>query len=148
MNDNAGSGQDTAWSVGRAMYSRDRVAQALAIELAEIRPGYARMIMRVAPDMLNGHDICHGGYIFTLADTAFAYACNSYNQVALAASCAIDFLAPGQQGDLLIATAQEQSLSGRTGIYDVVVANDRGERIAMMRGRSQKVRGEIIVKDA
>lgn len=126
------------------MHARDHVAQEFGIELQEIGPGFARMAMRVGPKMLNGHGICHGGLIFTLADTAFAYACNSYNQIALAASCAIEFLAPGQVDDLLTATAQEQSLTGRSGIYDVTVTNSKNERIALMRGRSQRIKGEII----
>ncbi len=133
-----------AQRVGAAMYARDTVAQKLSMTLAEIEEGYAKLSMRVTAEMLNGHGICHGGYVFTLADTAFAYACNSYNQIALAANCAIDFVAPAREGDLLTASAREQFLAGRSGIYDVEVTNQRGDRVALMRGRSQRIKGEII----
>src|SRR5687767_6972195 len=96
-------GQEIADRVGAAMYARDHAAQALGIALAEIRPGYARMTMRVRPDMVNGHAMCHGGFTFALADTAFAYACNSHNYIAVAQNANITFLAPGRQGELLTA---------------------------------------------
>jgi acyl-CoA thioesterase len=94
--------------------------------------------------MLNGHDICHGGFIFTLADSAFAYACNSYNQNTVASACHIDFLAPAKQGDTLQAEAVERSLSGRTGVYDVTVRTHTGTTIALFRGKSYRIRGEVI----
>jgi acyl-CoA thioesterase len=94
--------------------------------------------------MVNGHQICHGGLIFTLADSAFAFACNTYNAATVAAGATIEFLAPGRLGDELTATAQEQSRSRRTGVYDVTVRNQRGECIALFRGRSHQTSGRII----
>ena len=100
--------------------------------------------MIVRPDMLNGHEICHGGFIFTLADSAFAYACNSYNLNTVASGCAIEFTAPAQRGATLTATAHERQLAGRTGVYDVEVANERGEAIALFRGKSYRIKGHLI----
>jgi acyl-CoA thioesterase len=134
----------SAAAVGAAMMRRDTTAQWLGIALDEVRAGYARMHMQVKPEMANGHGLCHGGLIFTLADTAFAYACNSYNQVALASSCMIDFLSPGQVGDVLSAEAVEQVLRGRHGLYDVRVANQKGELIAMFRGKSTQLKGMVM----
>jgi acyl-CoA thioesterase len=135
----------SAEQVGAAMYAVDRASQALGVKLETIRHGYARMSMRVRADMVNGHNICHGGFVFTLADSAFAFACNSYNHVAVAAGASIEFLAPAQEGDVLTAEASEQNLSGRTGFYDVAVSNQRGERIALFRGRSQRLKDQFIV---
>ncbi|MBE0590283.1 MAG: hydroxyphenylacetyl-CoA thioesterase PaaI, partial [Hydrogenophaga sp.] len=95
-------------------------------------------------DMVNGHHTCHGGYIFTLADSTFAYACNSHNQNAVASACHIDFLAPAKEGDILEAEAVERSLSGRTGVYDVTVRTRGGKTIALFRGKSYRIRGEVI----
>jgi acyl-CoA thioesterase len=134
----------TVEQVGAAMMSRDVTAQWLGIALDEVRAGYARMHMRVRPEMANGHGLCHGGLIFSLADTAFAYACNSHNQVALASSCMIDFLSPGQVGDVLSAEAVEQVLRGRHGVYDVRIANQQGEIIAMFRGKSAQIKGSVV----
>lgn len=127
-----------------AMFARDRASRELGMRIEEIRAGYARMCMPVRGDMLNGHDVCHGGYIFTLADSTFAFACNSYNLNTVASGATIDFLAPGRSGDLLTAEAKEVSLAGRTGVYDVTVTNQRGEKIAVFRGRSYRIRGEVI----
>jgi len=131
-------------TVGTAMYAVDRASQGLGIKLEAIERGYAKMSMRVRPDMLNGHKICHGGFIFTFADSTFAFACNSYNHITVAAGASIEFLASAHLDDVLMAEAREQSLSGRTGFYDVTVTNQRGERIALFRGRSQRVKGEIV----
>lgn len=127
-----------------AMYARDRASRGMGMRILEMRAGYARMAMIVRPEMLNGHDVCHGGFIFTLADSAFAFACNSYNQTTVASGATIDFLAPGRGGDELTAEAVEQSLAGRTGVYDVSVTNQRGEKVAVFRGRSYRIRGEVI----
>ena len=108
-----------------AMWSRDQAAQALGMEIRQVLAGSATLRMRVRKDMVNGHQICHGGLIFTLADTAFAYACNSYNQNTVASACHIDFLAPGREGDVLEAVAIERSSAGRTGVYDVEVRGGR-----------------------
>jgi len=136
--------QHIADAVGENMYQRDHAARALGIKLLEIRPGFARMSMEVRPDMLNGHDICHGGLIFTLADTAFAYACNSGNRVTVAQHCAVTFLAPARRGDVLTATAQERHRAGRTGFTDIDITNQTGKLIAVFRGHSYQLNGEVV----
>ncbi|MFC6668712.1 hydroxyphenylacetyl-CoA thioesterase PaaI [Marinobacterium aestuariivivens] len=100
--------------------------------------------MPVAEAMIQGHDSCHGGYIFTLADSAFAFACNTYNAITVGAGCTIDYLAPAKLGDLLTARAQERSRSGRTGVYDVSIENQHGTTVALFRGRSHQVRGTLL----
>jgi acyl-CoA thioesterase len=136
--------QRLAEAVGRGMYARDDAARALGIALLEIRPGHARMSMPVRPDMVNGHDICHGGLIFTLADTAFAYSCNAYNRTTVAQHCTITFLAPARRGDLLTAEAEERARSGRNGVYDIRVTNQKGETVALFRGNSRTIEGEVV----
>jgi acyl-CoA thioesterase len=136
--------QAQAEAVGRAMYARDNAAHALAMTLEEIRPGYARMRMTVRPDMLNGHDLAHGGLIFTLADTTFAYACNSRNHVTVAQGATIEFLAPGRAGDVLTAEGEERHASGRTGVYDIKVTNQDGRTIALFRGKSFRLGTHIL----
>ncbi|MFC3376819.1 hydroxyphenylacetyl-CoA thioesterase PaaI [Rugamonas sp. CCM 8940] len=126
------------------MFARDRASQALGMSLDEIRPGYARMSMPVREDMLNGHQTCHGGFIFALADSAFAFACNSHNQNTVGAGCTIDYLAPGRLNDTLCAEAQEQALAGKSGIYDIKVSNQDGRLIALFRGKSHRVNGEVV----
>lgn len=126
------------------MYARDAAARTLGITIEEVRPGYARLGMRTTKAMLNGHDVMHGGFIFALADTAFAYACNSRNESNVALNAAISFTAPGRDGEGLVATAQERSRAGRTGIYDVEVANEKGETIAFFRGTSYRIGGTVI----
>ena len=140
--------QRLAELAGKTMYQRDPASQALGMALDAIRPGYARMSMRVREDMLNGHGTCHGGYIFMLADSAFAFACNSHNFNTVGAGCTIDYLAPGRAGDVLIAEAVEQALSGKTGVYDVVVTDQDGRRIALFRGKSHRVAGHVVPVDA
>ncbi|MDB5791604.1 MAG: phenylacetic acid degradation protein [Massilia sp.] len=135
--------QALAELAGKAMYERDPASQALGMTLDAIRPGYARMSMRVRSDMLNGHATCHGGYIFMLADSAFAFACNSHNFNTVGAGCTIDYLAPGFGGDMLVAEATEQALSGKTGVYDVTVTNAEGRTIALFRGKSHRVSGLV-----
>ena len=135
-----------ARATAQSMYARDHATRHLGIEIREVRAGYARMAMTVRAEMLNGHHVCHGGFIFTLADSAFAFACNSHNLNTVASGATIDFLAPGREGDVLTAQAQEQSLAGRTGVYDVVVTNQRDEKIVLFRGRSYRIKGEVIEK--
>jgi acyl-CoA thioesterase len=130
--------------VADSMYERDTATQALGIRIAHVGPGYAELAMTVRADMLNGHEICHGGFIFTLADSAFAYACNSYNLNTVASGCAIEFTAPARAGDVLAARAHERQLAGRTGVYDVEVANQRGETVALFRGKSYRIKGHLI----
>jgi len=136
--------QALAQRVADGMYARDRASQALGMRIVDVGPGRARLAMTVRADMLNGHAICHGGFIFTLADSAFAFACNSYNLTTVASGCAIDFLAPAHEGDTLTATAVEQSAIGRTGVYDIDVTNHRGERIALFRGKSYRIKGQVV----
>jgi acyl-CoA thioesterase len=138
--------QAVAEASASAMYAQDRASQALGMRILEIRPGYARLAMTVREDMVNGHKICHGGLIFTLADSAFAFACNTYDVVTVASSGSIEFLVPTRLGDELTAIAEEQSRSKRTGVYDVAVRNQRGECVAMFRGRSHEIGGNIVVK--
>ncbi len=102
------------------------------------------MTMTIRADMLNGHATCHGGFIFTLADSAFAFACNSYNLTTVAAGCSIEYLAPAREGDVLTATAREQSLNGRSGVYDIDVKNQRSETIALFRGKSTRIKGHVV----
>jgi acyl-CoA thioesterase len=136
--------QALAEAAGAAMFARDAASQALGMKLVEIRPGYARMTMPVRSDMLNGHQTCHGGFIFALADSAFAFACNSHNHTTVGAGCTIDYLAPGRMDDMLTAEAVEHTLAGKTGIYDVTVRNQEGRMIATFRGKSHRVAGEVV----
>ncbi|MES2016529.1 MAG: hydroxyphenylacetyl-CoA thioesterase PaaI [Pseudomonadota bacterium] len=135
--------QALAELAGKTMFERDPASQALGMLLAEIRPGFARMTMTVRQDMLNGHQTCHGGYIFMLADSAFAFACNSHNHNTVGAGCTIDYLFPGRLGDVLSADAVEQALSGKTGVYDVKVSNQDGRTVALLRGKSHRVGGLV-----
>ncbi|HEU4842971.1 MAG TPA: hydroxyphenylacetyl-CoA thioesterase PaaI [Burkholderiaceae bacterium] len=126
------------------MFARDRASQALGMTLDTIRPGYARMSMPVRDDLLNGHQTCHGGFIFALADSAFAFACNSHNQNTVGAGCTIEYLAPGRLGDVLTAEAVEQALAGRSGVYDIRVSDQGGRLLALMRGKSHRVSGDVV----
>jgi acyl-CoA thioesterase len=127
-----------------ALLSRDGASRMLGIALLSVKPGSARMTMTVRSDMVNGHKICHGGLIFSLADTAFAVSCNSYNDSTVAAAACIDFLAPAFEGDLLTAQADELWRSGRSGLYEITVTNQRGDRIALFRGRSSRISGNLV----
>jgi acyl-CoA thioesterase len=134
-----------AQQVGQSMFAVDIASkQTMGMELLFCKPGQARMQMRVTPAHLNGHQICHGGFIFTLADSTFAFACNSHNKVAVAASASIEFLKPAHLNDVLVCDGQEQVLSGRHGIYDMVVHNQRGEVVAMFRGKSAQIQGTVV----
>jgi len=133
-----------AQSCGEAMWRGDRVSKWFGMRLEEVRPGYARMSMTVTEHMVNAHHTCHGGAIFTLADATFGYACNSHNQNALAASCAIEYLAPARLGDLLTAVGIEQARAGRHAVYDTRVTNQKDELIALFRGKSVTVKGHLV----
>jgi acyl-CoA thioesterase len=137
--------QATAERVGAGMLAEDAASRGLGMQIEAMGPGYARLTMTVRPDMLNGFKICHGGYITLLADSGFAFACNSYNELTLAAGIAVDFIAPAREGDLLTAEAREVTLSGRTGVYDVTVTNQRGDIVAVLRGRSHRVKDKQVV---
>jgi acyl-CoA thioesterase len=136
--------QTLAEATASAMWARDRTAQGLEIRILIVRPGYSRVTMQVRSDMVNGHHICHGGMIFTLADTAFAYACNSHNMNTVASACNIDFLAPARENETLEAEAVERSQAGRTGVYDVTVRTSGGKTVALFRGKSYRIQGEVI----
>ena len=147
MNEPAGEnerGEALAVRVREAMYARDRAAQMLGIDVVEIAPGHAKCTMTVRDDMLNGHDICHGGIVFTLADTAFAYACNSRNERAVALQCSISFAAPARAGERLSAVAEERAAGGRTGTYDVTVLGPDGTPIALFRGTNYRISGTLV----
>lgn len=136
--------EQLASATAAAMYENDACSRALGIEVLEVRPGYVRLRMAVRDDFLNGHQICHGGLIFALADSAFAFACNTYNVNTVAAGCSIEYLWPVQVGNVLTAEAVEQTLNGRTGIYDVRVTDRSGQTVAMFRGKSAQIRGSLI----
>ncbi len=133
--------QDLAEAVAASMWNEDEATQALGMTLDEIAPGRAAISMRVTEVMTNGHKTCHGGYIFTLADSAFAFACNSHNQRAVAFQCSITYLAPAFEEDVLTATAEELTVQGRSGIYDIHVRNQDGAHIAEFRGNSRTIKG-------
>jgi len=134
------SPDDIARACAEAMWEEDDASQGLGMQIVEIKSGQATLKMTVQPHMVNGHQIAHGGFIFALADSAFAFACNSYNEKAVAAQDSITFIKPGKLGDVLVATAREISRSGRSGIYDVrVTAGD--EVIAEFRGHSRTIAG-------
>lgn len=137
--------QETADAVRAAMLANDVVLRTLGIEVGAVAPGRASVSMTVRADMLNGFAICHGGLVSTLADTAFAYACNSYDELTVAAGFSVDLLAPSHEGDVLTALAVEASRSGRTGLYDIEVRNQRDERVALFRGRSYTMKGRPVV---
>ncbi len=134
-----------AQKVGQTLFAVDTASKdTMGMELVSCEPGRATLRMVVQPLHLNGHQICHGGFIFTLADSTFAFACNSHNKNAVAAGCSIEFLKPGQLGDVLTCYGIEQTLQGRHGIYDMRVTNQRGEVIAMFRGKSAQIQGNVI----
>jgi acyl-CoA thioesterase len=144
----ATTAQQTAERAVRVLYEQDRASQSLGMRITRVAPGEAEMTMQVRTDMTNGHDICHGGFVFALADSTFAFACNSHGDSTVAAAASIDFLAPVRAGDTLTATARELWRGGRSGLYEIVVANQRGEPVALFRGRSQRVRGRLVPEDS
>jgi acyl-CoA thioesterase len=138
------SPEETAAAVGEAMYARDRASQALGMVLEEMRPGYARLCMTVRADMLNGHGTCHGGLVFALADSAFAFACNSHDVRTVAAGCSIEFLSPAREGDELVAVAEERFRAKRSGVYDAEVRRADGSLVATFRGRAAATRERVL----
>jgi acyl-CoA thioesterase len=126
------------------LFDRDRASQTLGMSITAVRPGFAQVTMPVRADMLNGHGVCHGGLVFALGDSAFAFACNSYNEATVAAAASIDFLAPARAGDQLTAEARELWRTKRNGLYEIVVFNQHGERIALFRGRSYRIDGQLV----
>ena len=138
--------QQIADAVGTHMFARDRASRAMGMRIVAISEGAAFLEMTVRDDMLNGFDICHGGFITTLADSAFAFACNSSGEMTVAAGLTVDFLAPARAGDLLTARAFEVVHEGRTGVYDIAVTNQRGEQVALVRGRAHRMKGQRVVE--
>ena len=139
---------DLARRVGESMYAADAASrETMGIELLACEPGRATMRMVVKPLHLNGHQICHGGFIFTLADSTFAFACNSRNHNTVANGCSIEFLRPAHEGDVLTAEGVEQNLAGRHGIYDIRVNNQKGQAVALFRGKSTQIAGTVIPAD-
>ena len=134
------SSDELARACADAMWKEDDASQGLGMEILEVKAGQATLAMTVKPHMVNGHGIAHGGFIFLLADSTFAFACNSHNERAVAAQCNISFIKPGKLGDRLVATAREISRTGRSGIYDVRVTVD-DTAIAELRGHSRTVGG-------
>jgi acyl-CoA thioesterase len=140
--------QQLAERVGEVMFAVDAASKDfLQMELVACEPGRAVMRMRVREPMLNGHKICHGGLIFTLADSTFAFACNSHNKVTVAAGCSIEFLKPAHLDDVLTCEGVEQVLQGRHGIYDMRVRNQRDEVVALFRGKSTSIQGTVIPEE-
>ena len=137
------TGQAVAEAARDAMFNGDQCSQSMGMEVLSVGPGEASVRMAVRRDMLNGHGTCHGGMIFSLADSCFAFACNSRNQRAVAMSCLIDFVKAAGEGDVLTATGREVSLVGRNGIYDIAVTNQHGEQVAQFRGKSLVIPGTV-----
>ena len=140
----ASDAQRVAELSAQALFAKDGASKSLGISIDEVRPGFARLRMPVRADMVNGHGMCHGGLIFALADSAFAVACNTHNAVTVAAAASIDFLAPAHVHDELTAEARELWRSKRSGIYEISVSNQRGETIALFRGRSHCTGGQLV----
>ena len=136
--------QQVAEASRDAMWKDDRASRSLGIALLAVGPGTATLAMTVREDMLNGHDICHGGFVTTLADSAFAFACNAYNEVTVASGFDVNLLASARLGDVLTATAREVNKAGRTGVYDVTVNNQLGVAVAAFRGRSYTLKGRAL----
>lgn len=139
--------QETAERCAEIMWPDDHAARGLGMEIVAVGPGAATLTMAVRPDMVNGHGTCHGGFIFAVADSTFAYACNSFNHRAVAAGVDINYLAPAHLGDLLTATGQARHQGGRSGVYDIEVANQAGKLVAVFRGRAARVKGHFFETD-
>ena len=138
--------QALAEACAAGLLAKDAASRHLGLTLESVGPGAACVSVTVEPQMLNGLDVCHGGFIFALADTAMAYASNSRNRPALAQTCQVTFLAPARGGDRLTATARETAAAGRTGIHDVEVCNQDGKLLAVFRGQTRTVEGEIVTE--
>lgn len=143
-NDTNSKNLTLAHKVADEMLKLDKHAQYLGMQVKQISPGYAELSLVVREDMVNGLGICHGGVTFSLADTAFAFACNSRNNRTLALNCSITYSAPARSGDVLTAVAQETVLNGKTGVYDVIISNQHMEKIALFRGVSYRTRQQIV----
>ena len=136
--------QALAEQCAHAMYARDRASQNAGMTIEAVAPGYAKLSMTLVADMINGHQTAHGGAIFSLADSAFAFACNSRNVASVAQHCSITYVTPGREGERLVAECRETNLTGRFGIYDVTVSGGDGRVVAIFRGQSAAVRGDVL----
>jgi acyl-CoA thioesterase len=139
--------QDRAERTAKEMWKLDLASQSIGMKIDRIEPGFCVASMTIAKHHLNGHGICHGGYIFMLADSAFAFACNSYNQMAVAQHNSISFISPGRPNEVLQATAVETNRTGRSGIYDVKVTGEDGRIVAEFRGNSRTIKGQHFEED-
>ncbi len=135
---------ELARACAEAMWADDLASRGLGMEIVSVAPGQATLAMTVTERMVNGHGLCHGGLIFTLADSAFAFACNTHNERAVAQHCSVTFVNPAQLGDRLVARAVERQRAGRSGIYDITVTRDEGFVIAEFRGHSRTIGGELV----
>ena len=145
MDTESENARELARRIGESMFAADAASKdTMGMQLLACEPGRAVMRMEVRAMHLNGHRICHGGFIFTLADSTFAFACNSHNKVTVASGCSIEFLRPGQLGDVLTCEGMEQVLAGRHGIYDMKVTNQRDETVALFRGKSTSIQGSVV----
>lgn len=140
--------QQIAERCAALMWPDDKAAAALGISIERIAPGEAVARMRVRDDMVNGHDTCHGGFIFALADTAFAYACNTFNVRTVASGVDINFIAPAHRGQVLTAHGHARHQGGRSGVYDIEVNNEAGELVAVFRGRAARIKGNFFDTEA
>ncbi|MBB6290491.1 MULTISPECIES: hydroxyphenylacetyl-CoA thioesterase PaaI [unclassified Pseudomonas] len=139
--------QTLAIKCAEAMFERDIATRSLGVDLQWVKPGAACLAMTVKEHMIQGHGTCHGGYLFTLADSAFAFACNSHDRATVAQGCSIDYVSPAGLGDRLVATANEVSRGGRTGNYHVRIETDNGRLVALFHGRSYELRGAVIQQE-
>lgn len=135
--------QTLARECADAMFSRDHASRNLGMEIIAIGPGTATLTMTVDDRMIQGHGMCHGGYMFTLADSAFAFACNTYDLATVAAGCSIEYMASARKGDQLTARAVERARGRRTGVYDIEITNQDGRTVALFRGKSHQVQGSV-----
>ena len=135
--------QQLANACAEAMFARDQASQQLGMKIVSVAPGRAELSMTVDQRMIQGHGACHGGYLFTLADSAFAFSCNTYDKATVASGCSIEYVMPAKQGDVLIASAEERSRGNRTGIYDITITNQDKQVVAFFRGKSYQVRGSV-----
>lgn len=142
------SAQQLADACATAMWTDDNASQRLGMTIVAVSPGGAVVTMTITADMTNGHRTCHGGFIFALADSAFAFACNSHNQRTVAQHCSITYIAPAFEGDVLTATGRQVSRQGRSGIYDISVVNQNGEHVAEFRGHSRTIKGTLVEERA
>lgn len=145
MTDSEFAARALAEATAQAMFARGAASRMLGMRIVGVTPGNAVLKMPVRADMLNAHDICHGGFIFALADSALAFAAHSHNVRTVTSGSTIDYLAPASLGDMLTAVATEQSRSGKTGVYDVSITKGDGTRVAMFRGKSHQLKGEVLV---